>query len=56
VTADGDIVVISPDGTIWDLPAGRPEPGESWEQTLRRELDEEACATVAGATLKSGML
>ena len=51
VTADGDIVVISPDGTIWDLPAGRPEPGESWEQTLRREMDEEACATVAGARL-----
>lgn len=38
VTPDGDIVVISPDGTIWDLPAGRPEPGESWEQTLRREM------------------
>jgi hypothetical protein len=29
VTAAGDIVLISPDGTIWDLPAGRPEPGES---------------------------
>jgi ADP-ribose pyrophosphatase YjhB (NUDIX family) len=51
VTVDGDIVVISPDGTIWDLPAGRPGPGESWEQTLRREMDEEACATVAGARL-----
>jgi ADP-ribose pyrophosphatase YjhB (NUDIX family) len=51
VTADGDVVVISPDGTIWDLPAGRPEPGESWEQTLRREMDEEACATVVGARL-----
>jgi ADP-ribose pyrophosphatase YjhB (NUDIX family) len=51
VTADGDVVVISPDGTIWDLPAGRPEPGESWEQTLRREMDEEACATVVGVRL-----
>jgi ADP-ribose pyrophosphatase YjhB (NUDIX family) len=51
VTADGDLVVISPDGTIWDLPAARPEPGESWEQTLRREMDEEACATVAGVRL-----
>jgi ADP-ribose pyrophosphatase YjhB (NUDIX family) len=51
VTADGDVVVISPDGIIWDLPAGRPEPGESWEQTLRREMDEEACATVTGARL-----
>jgi ADP-ribose pyrophosphatase YjhB (NUDIX family) len=51
VTAGGDIVVISPDSTIWDLPAGRPEPGESWEQTLRREMDEEACATVTEARL-----
>jgi ADP-ribose pyrophosphatase YjhB (NUDIX family) len=51
VTADGGIVVISPDGAIWDLPAGRPEPGESWEQTLRREMDEEACAIVVGARL-----
>jgi len=38
--------VISPDGGIWDLPAGRPVPGENWEETLRREMDEEACATV----------
>ena len=51
MTADGNIVVISPDGTVWDLPAGRPEPGESWEQTLRREMDEEACATVVGVRL-----
>jgi ADP-ribose pyrophosphatase YjhB (NUDIX family) len=51
VTASGDIVLISPDGTIWDLPAGRPEPGESWEQTLHREMDEEACATVVAARL-----
>src|SRR5207248_2476359 len=34
VTPDGGIVIISPDGTRWDLPAGRPEPGETWEQTL----------------------
>jgi ADP-ribose pyrophosphatase YjhB (NUDIX family) len=51
VTAGGDVVVISPDGVIWDLPAGRPEPGESWEETLRREMDEEACATVTAARL-----
>jgi NADH pyrophosphatase NudC (nudix superfamily) len=44
--------VISPDGTIWDLSAGRPEPSESWEQTLRREMDEEACATVVGARMR----
>jgi ADP-ribose pyrophosphatase YjhB (NUDIX family) len=51
VTPGGDIVLISPDGTIWDLPAGRPEPGETWEETLRREMDEEACATVTRARL-----
>jgi ADP-ribose pyrophosphatase YjhB (NUDIX family) len=51
VTAAGGVVVISPDGVAWDLPAGRPEPGESWEQTLRRELGEEACAAVVGARL-----
>src|SRR6266536_2423288 len=27
VTPGGDIVIISPDGVIWDLPAGRPESG-----------------------------
>jgi hypothetical protein len=51
VTSGGDVVVISPDGTIWDLSAGRPEPSESWEQTLHREMDEEACATVLAARL-----
>jgi ADP-ribose pyrophosphatase YjhB (NUDIX family) len=51
VTTDGGIVIISPDGTLWDLPAGRPESGETWEQTLRREMDEEACATVVQARL-----
>jgi ADP-ribose pyrophosphatase YjhB (NUDIX family) len=51
VTPDGGIVIISPDGTTWDLPAGRPEPGETWEDTLRREMDEEACATVTAARL-----
>ena len=35
----------------WGWPGGRPEPGESWEQTLRREILEEACATVTGARL-----
>ena len=43
--------MISPDGKRWDLLAGGPEPGESWEQTLRREMDEEACATVVRARL-----
>ena len=51
VTADGEVVLISSDGQRWGWPGGRPEPGESWEQTLRREIMEEACATVTRARL-----
>jgi ADP-ribose pyrophosphatase YjhB (NUDIX family) len=51
VTPAGEVVLISPDGKLWDLPAGRPEVGETWEDTLRREMLEEACATVVAATL-----
>jgi 8-oxo-dGTP pyrophosphatase MutT (NUDIX family) len=35
----------------WDFPAGRPEGHESWEETLRREMMEEACAVVTEARL-----
>ncbi len=51
VTGDGEIVLISQDGERWDLPAGRPEGNETWEETLRREMHEEACATVVRANL-----
>ncbi|MDQ2787702.1 MAG: NUDIX domain-containing protein [Chloroflexota bacterium] len=51
VTGDGKIVVISQDGAHWDIPAGRPEGDETWEETLRREMCEEACATVVRANL-----
>jgi 8-oxo-dGTP pyrophosphatase MutT (NUDIX family) len=51
VTDTGDLVVISRDGRRWELPAGRPEGDETWEQTLRREVREEACATVVRARL-----
>jgi ADP-ribose pyrophosphatase YjhB (NUDIX family) len=43
---NGEIVLISHDGELWDLPAGRPEGCETLEETLRREMLEEACATV----------
>lgn len=47
----GGIVLISPDGEHWGLPGGRPEGRETWEETLRREMLEEACATVTRARL-----
>jgi ADP-ribose pyrophosphatase YjhB (NUDIX family) len=47
----GRIVQVSEDGRRWGLPGGRPEAGEGWVDTLRRELREEACAEVTGARL-----
>lgn len=51
MTTDDEVVLISPDGSRWGWPGGRPEPGESREDTFRREMLEEACATVTGARL-----
>lgn len=49
--ADDQVVLVSSDGLLWGLPGGRPEPGEDWADTLRREVREEACATVTGCRL-----
>jgi ADP-ribose pyrophosphatase YjhB (NUDIX family) len=49
VAPDGLVVLISADGLSWDLPAGRTEGAETWEETLRREVREEACARVVAA-------
>lgn len=51
VTNGGGVVLISPDGESWSFPAGRPEGAENWEETLRREMLEEACAVVTDARL-----
>lgn len=51
VTANAGVVLISEDGERWGWPGGRPEGDESWEQTLRREILEEACALVGDARL-----
>ena len=51
VTAEHNVVLISNDAERWGWPGGRPEGNESWEQTLRREILEEACCIVREAQL-----
>jgi ADP-ribose pyrophosphatase YjhB (NUDIX family) len=51
VTDQGEVVLITPDGKGWSFPGGRPEGDETWEETLRREVREEACAEVTDARL-----
>jgi len=51
VTPQGAILLVSSDGTRWELPGGRPEGAETWAQTLQREVREEACAKVLSARL-----
>ncbi len=51
VTRAGLVVLVGNDGDSWGLPGGRPEGDESWAETLRREVSEEACARVVDARL-----
>jgi ADP-ribose pyrophosphatase YjhB (NUDIX family) len=51
VTAGDEVALVSRDGVRWKWPGGRPEGGESWEDTLRREMLEEVCAVVTEARL-----
>lgn len=43
-TEDGQIVLIAGEGGQWNLPGGKPEPGETVEQAFVREVWEEVCA------------
>ncbi|MGP3987257.1 NUDIX hydrolase [Streptomyces sp. 3N207] len=49
--ADGRVVMVSREGVRWGLPAGRPEQHEQWVDTMRREVQEEACAVVTDCRL-----
>ena len=48
-TKRGAVVLVSAGGGVWGLPGGHIEPGESAEDAARREVHEEATATVIGA-------
>lgn len=45
-TDDGLVVLVSVNGEDWSLPGGRTEEGETVQETLIREVREEACASV----------
>jgi ADP-ribose pyrophosphatase YjhB (NUDIX family) len=45
-TNDGLILLVAGEEGAWSLPGGHPEPGETIEQALVREVWEEACALV----------
>jgi len=51
VTALGQVVLVTSDAERWDAPGGRPKPGETWAETLCREVLEEACASVITSRL-----
>ncbi|MGO3087079.1 MAG: NUDIX hydrolase [Corynebacterium flavescens] len=51
LTHPGELVLISHEGDHWGLPAARPEGNEQPEETLVREILEEACALVTGYRL-----
>ena len=51
VDPSSSLVLISHDGYHWGFPAGRPEGTETPQETLRREMHEEACVTVTTARL-----
>ena len=42
VIHDGRVLLLLNERSEWDLPGGRPDPGENHREALRREVHEEA--------------
>ena len=47
MTKDAQVVIVSKDGTHWQLPGGKPEVGESLLETAVREVYEETGLDIA---------
>jgi len=46
-TQDECIAIVSKDGEKWQLPGGKPEPGETLKETAVREVYEETGINLA---------
>ena len=47
LTKDNQMIIVSKDGQHWQLPGGKPEPGETLVATAVREVNEETGLDIA---------
>jgi 8-oxo-dGTP pyrophosphatase MutT (NUDIX family) len=48
ITKDKYVVIVSKDGKQWQLPGGKPEQGETLQETAIREVREETSLDISG--------